>query len=128
MNTPNTAPDRHLAELDLHLFNEGTHRRLYEQLGAQPGPGGTRFAVWAPSASAVHVVGDFDDWSGEHQLHPEGSSGVWCGWVDGAGVGTTYHYRITAPDGRRLDKSDPLGAAHHEPPSIDSRLLTLETL
>ena len=109
-----------IPDLDLHLLAEGTHRRLYEQLGAQPGDGGCRFAVWAPSAKAVHVVCDTDDWSGEHELHPNGSSGVWSGCVDGAGIGTTYRFRITGPDGSRFDKSDPIGAAHHGAPSVDS--------
>ena len=80
MAAPDAIPDS-IPDLDLHLFSEGTHRRLYLQLGAQPGDGGTRFAVWAPAARAVHVVGDFDDWTGEHALQPQGSSGVWCGWV-----------------------------------------------
>ena len=67
---PSVQPtSRNIPDLDLHLFNEGTHRRLYEQLGAQPlADGGVRFAVWAPSARAVHVVGDFDGWSGETPL------------------------------------------------------------
>ena len=138
MNTPWPAPEAppndekalpmtndSIPDLDLHLFGEGTHRRLHEQFGAQPGPGGCRFAVWAPAASAVHVVGDFDEWAGEHELHPQGSSGVWCGWVDGVGVGTTYRYRITTSTGERIDKSDPIGAAHHEAPSIDSLVVDL---
>src|SRR5690606_11646027 len=99
---------------------EGTHRRLYEQLGAQPSDGGSRFAVWAPSARSVHLVCDLDDWEHEHELHPNGSSGVWSGWVDGAGIGTTYRFRITAPDGTRIDKSAPVGAANHVAPSVDS--------
>jgi 1,4-alpha-glucan branching enzyme len=115
-----------ISDLDLHLFGEGTHRRLYEQLGAQPGEGGTRFAVWAPAATAVHVVGDFDDWAGEHALRPQGSSGVWSGWVDGATVGVTYRYRVTTATGARVDKSDPVGAAHHLAPSIDSIIPDLD--
>jgi 1,4-alpha-glucan branching enzyme len=114
------ALSRTIPDLDLHLFGEGTHRRLYQQLGAQPGEDGTRFAVWAPAARAVHVVGDFDGWSAEHALEPLGSSGVWCGWVDAAGIGSSYRLRVTADAGDRVDKSDPVGAAHHLPPSIDS--------
>jgi 1,4-alpha-glucan branching enzyme len=109
-----------IPDLDLHLFGEGTHRRLYTQFGAQPGAGGTRFAVWAPAARAVHVVGDFDGWTGEHALAPQGSSGVWCGWVESTGVGNSYRFRVTASNGEKVDKSDPIGAAHHLPPSIDS--------
>ena len=115
-----------IPDLDLHLLGEGTHRRLHEQLGAQPGVGGCRFAVWAPSARAVHVIGDFDGWVGEVELHPQGTSGVWSGWVDGAGVGTTYRFRITAQSGVRIDKSDPIGAAHHGAPSVDSVVADLD--
>jgi 1,4-alpha-glucan branching enzyme len=114
MTTPN------ISDLDLHLHAEGTHRRLYQQLGAQPGDGGVRFAVWAPSARGVHLVSDVDDWAGEHELQPIGSTGVWSAWIDGAGVGTTYRFRITGQDGSRFDKSDPVAAAHHGAPSIDS--------
>jgi 1,4-alpha-glucan branching enzyme len=120
MPVPHTVPD-----LDLHLFGEGTHRRLYQQFGAQPDATGTRFAVWAPAARAVHVVGDFDGWSGEHALQPLDSSGVWCGWIDGVGIGNSYRYRVTTGRGDRVDKSDPVGAAHHLPPSIDSVLTDL---
>ena len=109
-----------IPELDLHLLAEGTHRRMYEQFGAHPIDGGVRFAVWAPSARAVHVVGDFDDWAGEHELTPQASSGVWSGWIEGAGIGATYRFRITSQSGQRVDKSDPVGAAHHPAPSIDS--------
>jgi 1,4-alpha-glucan branching enzyme len=121
MTKPLSPANRHsLPDVDLHWFGEGTHRRLYEQLGAQPGDGGTRFAVWAPSARAVHLVSDADGWVGEHALHPNGSSGIWSAWIDGAGVGTSYRYRITSADGQRVDKSDPVGAAHHLAPSADS--------
>ena len=105
-----------IPDLDLHLFGEGTHRRLYTQFGAQPGDGGTRFAVWAPAARAVHVVGDFDGWTGEHALAPQGSSGVWCGWVESVGVGNSYRFRVTTGNGEMVDTSDPIGAAHHLAP------------
>jgi 1,4-alpha-glucan branching enzyme len=121
MTTPPNPTDRgSLPDLDLHLFGEGTHRRLYEQLGAQPSEGGTRFAVWAPSARAVDLVSDLDGWTIEHPLHPNGSSGIWSAWIEGAGFGTSYRYRITSADGERIDKSDPVGAAHHLAPSADS--------
>ncbi len=115
MTTPAEIP-----ALDLHLLGEGTHRRLYEQLGAQPTPNGTRFAVWAPAAQAVHVVTDHDDWSNEHALHPNGGSGVWSGTIDGLGIGARYRYRVTGADGQRGERSDPVGAAHEMPPSRDS--------
>ena len=72
-----------LNELDLHLFGEGTHRRLWEWLGAHPQPGGgTRFAVWAPNAASVNVVGDWNDWHGGEPLEKQGQSGV-CRSVHG---------------------------------------------
>ena len=114
-----------IPDLDLHLLAEGTHRRLYEQLGAQPGVDGCRFGVWAPSARSVHLVCDLDDWEVEHELHANGGSGVWSGWVEGAGFGTTYRFRITAQDGSRIDKSDPVGAANHGAPSVDSYVADL---
>ena len=118
---PHTVPD-----LDLHLFGEGTHRRLHEQLGAQPGDDGCRFAVWAPAAKSVHVVGSWNDWSGEVEMHSQGGSGVWSTWVDGVVTGATYHYRITTQSGQRIDKTDPVGAAHHGAPSTDSIVADLD--
>ena len=72
-----------LGDLDLHLFNEGTHSRLYDVLGAHPTAGATRFAVWAPSAEAVGVIGDFNHWTDPVALTARGSSGIWEGAVRG---------------------------------------------
>lgn len=121
---PDRAPRSGVGETDLYLFNEGTHRRLYEQFGAQPGDGGCRFAVWAPNARSVAVVGSFDDWNTEHPLDPS-ASGVWSTWVDGPSIGDTYLYRVTTQDGRTVEKSDPVGAATEEPPSVASRIADL---
>src|SRR5690606_10078831 len=87
---PNGQRSGVIPDLDLHLLAQGTHRRLHEQLGAQPVDGGTRFAVWAPSARALHVIGDFDGWGPGVGLEPQGTSGVWAGIVETAGPGTTY--------------------------------------
>ena len=76
-----------LGDVDLHLFNEGTHRRLWEKLGAHPRAGGTWFGVWAPSARHVSVFGDVGDWTTEYPLHQRGASGIWAGEVPGFGVG-----------------------------------------
>ena len=114
-----------IPDLDLHLLAQGTHRRLHEQLGAQPVDGGTRFAVWAPSARALHVVGDFDGWGPGVGLEPQGTSGVWAGIVETAGPGTTYRFRITTATGEQLDKADPIGASHHPAPSTDSIVVDL---
>jgi 1,4-alpha-glucan branching enzyme len=119
-----SADPRRLGELDHYLFGEGTHRYLHRQFGAQPADDGTRFAVWAPNATAVGVAGSFDDWHHDHELTGS-DSGVWTGWVDGAGIGDQYLYRVTAADGTVTEKSDPVGAATEEPPSITSRIADL---
>src|SRR5262245_31058143 len=84
-----------LTDDDLFLFNEGSHFRLYDKLGAHPvtlgGVAGTYFAVWAPGAQYVAVTGDFNGWDkGKHPLKPRGSSGIWEGFVPGAAAGACY--------------------------------------
>lgn len=103
-----------LTDFDLYLFGQGKHRRIYEKLGAHPDitddVRGTRFAVWAPNANGVSVVGDFNAWDGrQNQLKPCGSSGIWSGFVAGVGEGAGYKYEIRAHDGGLLLKSDPYG-------------------
>src|SRR6188474_3013660 len=78
-----------LAEQDLYLFNEGSHFKLADKLGAhlttKDGVAGATFAVWAPNAKYVSVVGDFNGWNrGSHPIYPEGQSGIWVGFVPGA--------------------------------------------
>ncbi|MBX3246409.1 MAG: 1,4-alpha-glucan branching protein GlgB [Myxococcales bacterium] len=108
-------------EHDLYLFNEGSHFRLWEILGAHPDDSGTRFGVWAPSARAVHVMGDFNGWSRtSHPLQPQGSSGIWAGHVPGVGQGTIYKYAIHTRDGEILEKADPVGVHHETPPKTGS--------
>ncbi len=74
-----------LSDLDLYLFSQGRHERLWEVLGAHPVEGGTDFAVWAPHAQAVFLDGEFTDWDlhGGIELKPQGPSGVWTGYVPG---------------------------------------------
>ncbi|MBO0745676.1 MAG: 1,4-alpha-glucan branching enzyme, partial [Candidatus Dormibacteraeota bacterium] len=93
--------DRALTEQDVYLFHEGRHFQLPEKLGSHPEPGGgTRFAVWAPTAEYVSVLGDFNGWEGaRNPLRPRGSSGIWEGVVDGIGPGDRYKYRITGHGG-----------------------------
>jgi len=106
-----------LADLDRYLLGEGTHRRLWEVLGANPGPdGGTRFAVWAPNARAVAVVGDWSGWQPE-PLEPQGSSGVWAADVPAAAAGHRYKYAVHGADGRTVMKADPVAKAAELPPS-----------
>jgi 1,4-alpha-glucan branching enzyme len=118
-----------LGDDDLHLFNEGTHRRLAERLGAHPkGRGhGYYFAVWAPNATAVSVIGDFNDWTGhDAALEPRGSSGIWEGSVATARKGQIYKFRITTRDDRQLDKADPFAIRTECPPATGSVLWDLD--
>jgi len=121
-------PYRHwptLGDLDLHLINEGRHRRLWEVLGAHPrtheGAVGTAFAVWAPNAKGVRVVGDWNFWDGRaHPMRALGSSGVWELFIPGAGAGARYKYEIVSSAGQLMLKADPLAFATEVPPGTAS--------
>src|SRR4051794_33700274 len=95
-------PERSLlTQQDLYLFNEGSHFRLYDKLGAHcrviDGVAGTVFAVWAPSAQYVSVIGDFNGWDkGRHPLYPRESSGIWEGFVAGVGKGAAYKLHVAS--------------------------------
>ena len=103
-----------LGELDIHLLAEGTHLRAYERLGAHPremdGVAGVAFAVWAPNARRVAVVGDFCEWDGRRlPMRKRVEAGVWEIFVPGARVGQRYKYEIKGPHGEMLPlKADPL--------------------
>ncbi len=112
-------------EIDLHLFNEGTHRRIHDFLGAHANDTGCSFAVWAPNARAVDVVGDFTGWKEPVPLEPIATSGVWSGHVDGAEIGHGYRFGITGSDRRREERADPVAAATFESPSTASRIVDL---
>ena len=99
-------PATQLTDFDLHLFGEGRHERIYDKLGAHPqsqdAADGTRFAVWAPNAERVSVVGPFNQWNGNrHVMQPRGSSGIWELAVPGIGVGAAYKFEIRSRDQRR---------------------------
>jgi len=112
-----------LGEVDLHLFGEGTHRRLWEVLGAVPlADGRIRFAVWAPNAQAVAVCGDWNDWTGE-ALEPQGVSGVWAMVSDRACPGQRYKFMVRGADGREMLKADPMARAAECPPA-DASVVT----
>ncbi|MFI7671211.1 1,4-alpha-glucan branching protein GlgB [Nocardia sp. NPDC049526] len=118
-----------VGELDLHLIGEGRHEHLWDVLGAHPRHyttldgevAGTSFAVWAPNARGVTVIGDFDGWSGTTApMRSLGSSGVWEVFVPGVGVGTKYKFRVHGADGRTVDHADPLAFATELPPATAS--------
>ena len=110
-----------LGELDLHLVGEGRHEELYEKLGAHPrtidGVEGVGFAVWAPSARTVSVVGDFNDWDGRlHPLRSLGSSGVWEVFIPGVAEGSRYKFELRSQQGELLLRADPVAFAAELPP------------
>ena len=114
-----------LGEMDIYLFNEGNHRRLGRCFGAQPwvadGVAGVRFAVWAPNARRVSVVGNFNSWDGRRhpmRLHPGG--GVWELFIPRLGAGEVYKYEILGRDGVLPLKADPVALATERPPATGS--------
>jgi 1,4-alpha-glucan branching enzyme len=115
-----------LGELDLYLLGEGSDRYVYQKLGAHPktvsGVPGTRFAVWAPNASRVSVVGDFNNWDGRRhvmRLHP--GNGIWEIFMPGVGNGALYKFEISDASGNLLPlKADPYGTLHEPPPGNSS--------
>jgi 1,4-alpha-glucan branching enzyme len=121
-----------LTEDDIYLFNEGSHFRLYEKLGAhvapEGGPQGTFFSVWAPNAKAVSVVGTFNDWKkGAHPLHLRGKSGIWEGFLPGVTKGTLYKYHISSRTSRyQVDKTDPFSNFNEIPPKTASIVWDLD--
>ena len=101
-----------LTEFDFHLFNQGDHDQIYEKLGAHPlthqGINGFLFAVWAPSASRVSVIGDFNQWNGlRHQMRNRGTSGIWELFIPHLGTGQIYKFEVRTQTGDLLIKSDP---------------------
>ncbi len=117
-----------LSDEDLHLFNEGRHFRAYRHFGAHPltfeGVAGCYFAVWAPNADRVAVVGDFNGWNGSsHPLAPRAHSGVWEGFVPGVEHGDAYKYRLRSRlGGEEFDKADPMGRFFEVPPATATRV------
>ncbi len=114
-----------LGDLDIHLAMEGHHHELYEKLGAQlreiDGVTGTSFAVWAPNARSVAVVGDFNSWDGRlHPMRSLGSSGIWELFVPGVEQGTKYKFELRTQEGRLRIKADPLAFHTEVPPETAS--------
>ncbi|HET6944714.1 MAG TPA: 1,4-alpha-glucan branching protein GlgB [Gaiellaceae bacterium] len=114
-----------LGELDLHLALEGRHEDLYARLGAHvremDGVVGTSFAVWAPNARGVSVVGDFNSWDGRlHPMRSLGASGIWELFVPDVRSGTEYKFEVHTAENRLLLKADPLAFATEVPPKTAS--------
>ncbi|MFD9741112.1 1,4-alpha-glucan branching protein GlgB [Umezawaea sp. NPDC059074] len=118
-----------VGELDLHLIGEGRHERLWDVLGAHRRGydtplgrvEGTSFAVWAPTARGVRVIGDFDGWDGRaNPMRSLGSSGVWEVFIPGIPVGTKYKFRILGADGAWHEKADPMAFGTEVPPQTAS--------
>jgi 1,4-alpha-glucan branching enzyme len=121
----------HIEATDLHQLGEGTHRRLYEKLGAHPGVcdgvAGTYFAVWAPNAARVGVTGDFDDWKAPVWLTPTQTGGIWAGFIAGLGPGARYQYCVESRErGARINKSDPFAFQCERPPATASVITALD--
>jgi 1,4-alpha-glucan branching enzyme len=114
-----------IGDLDLHLWNEGRHQRVFEKLGAHPltieGVAGVAFAVWAPNARGVSVVGDFNEWDGRiHMMRELGSSGVWELFIPGLTPGARYKFELRTWSGNLALKADPFAFAAEVPPATAS--------
>ena len=114
-----------LGELDIHLAGEGRHEEIYAHLGAHvreiDGVSGTAFAVWAPSAASVAVVGDFNSWDGRlHRMRTLGASGIWELFLPGAGDGDRYKFEIRTHSGGVVLKADPYAFETEHPPQTSS--------
>lgn len=133
MNHPMSYEVSRLSDMDIYLFNQGTHTKLYNKLGSHAmihqGNSGVYFAVWAPNAAYVSVRGDFNDYSTD--AHPlklrEDESGIWEGFIVGVEQGLTYKYHIVSKFHNIVhDKSDPFGFYAEEPPKSASRVWSID--
>jgi 1,4-alpha-glucan branching enzyme len=121
-----------LSDHDLYLFNEGSHVKLYERLGSHPmnlnGTDGTNFAVWAPDAQSVSVMGSFNGWNpASHYLSPRGASGIWEGFVPNVRPGESYKYHVVSRyHGYTVDKADPFAFHAETPPRTASIVWNLD--
>ena len=121
-----------LTDYDLHLLTEGTHLRSYEKLGAHvievDGVRGTNFALWAPNAKEVSVIGDFNGWKpGAHTMHALRDTGFWELFIPGVGQGALYKFWIASQyAGYTVDKADPYGFAAETRPHTASRVWEID--
>ena len=113
-----------MGDQDIYHFREGTHSRLYDKLGCHLAPDGASFAVWAPNARAVSVIGDWNGWNAHaHALSPRADhSGIWEGFVPGVQQGHVYKYRIESTHrGEVAEKADPFALYAELAPATGSR-------
>ncbi|MCX6995833.1 MAG: alpha-amylase family glycosyl hydrolase, partial [Kiritimatiellaeota bacterium] len=119
-----------ITDFDQHLFGEGTHCRSYEKMGARPmtleGVAGVHFAVWAPNAARVSVVGDFNRWDGRHHpMQHRGSSGLWELFIPELQAGDIYKFEIKSRGGYLVQKADPYAFSSELRPKTASRVWNL---
>jgi 1,4-alpha-glucan branching enzyme len=120
-----------ISEFDLYLLAEGTHYRAYEKLGAhlteKDGKRGVQFAVWAPNAKRVTIIGDFNNWNPNAAVMHPSTAGIWEGFIPNIGQGASYKYHIESRYGDyKVDKADPYGFASEVRPQTASRVWNLE--
>ena len=119
-----------LTDFDKHLFSEGTHERAYEKFGAHlitvEGIQGVAFAVWAPNARKVAIIGDFNAWNGDSHIMNSSDAGIWTLFIPDLPRFSVYKYRITSQDNQVFDKSDPFGFAMEERPRTGSVVVDLD--
>ena len=130
MKDPYAVPSL-ISDFDRHLFNAGEHWKIYEKLGSHlrdvDGHVGVNFAVWAPNAQSVQVIGDFNHWDGRsHCMQKQIPSGIWELFVPQIGTGQKYKYRIRMQDGQVVDKTDPYGVFAELPPRTASIVTSLD--
>ena len=128
-----TAPYSLLSDYDIHLLRQGRHFQLYQRLGAhmveREGVHGTQFAVWAPNAESISLVGSFNNWqAGSYRLHRRADdSGIWEGFIAGVGAGALYKYRVTSRHGNAVaEKADPFARRSELPPQTASMVWPLD--
>ena len=116
-----------LSDVDVFLFNEGSHTRLYDKLGCHLTPEGATFRVWAPNAEYASVVGDFNGWNpSSHPLNMRDSSGIWESFVPGVDAGVAYKFHLGIGKGATVERADPFAFWAEEPPKTASRTSTLD--
>jgi 1,4-alpha-glucan branching enzyme len=128
---PYAFPSRAMTDFDVHLFAEGNHQHIYEKMGAhlgeQGGVSGVYFALWAPNARNVSVLGDFNNWDGRLHQMAIGGNGIWSLFIPGLVVGTAYKYEVKNQDGHPYEKSDPYGFQQEVRPKTASIVTDLES-